>query len=67
MSTSLSLTDEDLADEIRDCEGDNNAERLRNWARNFEEEEEDSIECSRTEEEIKDLAEERLIELQRSR
>ena len=63
MVTSLSLNDEDLAEEIRDTEGSNNAERLRNWADSFEKEEE--TRGLRSDSEIKDLAEERFYELQR--
>ena len=63
MATSLSLQNEELAEEIRETEGKNNAERLKNWAENYSGD--DSSE-EWTESEIKDLAEEKFWELQRS-
>lgn len=55
MATSISLTDEDLAREIRESEGSNNNEKLKNWARNFEQKEEKK---SLSEKEIRDIARE---------
>lgn len=63
MSTTLSLQDEELAEQIRETEGSNNAERLRNWALQYTEEENTEY---LTETEIESLVE-RKIEEEKSR
>ena len=64
MSRSALWVDEELQEEVRKEDGDNDIERLKNWAENYSSEKEQK---GYTESEIKDLAEERFIELQRSR
>jgi len=64
MSRSALWVSEELQEEVRKEEGLNDIERLKNWAENYSSEEEQK---GFTESEIKDLAEERFIELQRSR
>lgn len=81
MSRKALWVSKELQKEVRNNEGSNDIERLRNWAKNFEEEEEDSesiediiydfIESDRLEDKIRELskeeAEDKIYELQNTR